>query len=530
MYNHRWWLPLLAATSLHGAAPNAQNTPFAPVRGAPDCGIQSAIDARASQGGGVVQLPAGEFPLTRYLFLRTGVTLRGAGEGKTILTVGNAPSPHRITGQNLATGTLDVEGDLSSLRPGTTVCLLPYGPGTWAGHMEYPAVQSASGQTITLDTMAKRAGAANQNPYALWGNVTRLAAQAIKGERTIRVTDPGVCKPGFAFTLNGDGDMWGYHYNVVAATTGDTVYLDRPLTVTAPTGSLVNLAFAMITSEKQERLAVEDLTLRGFRTASFQAHWSGFQLAGFHTWACSNVTLRHVTVENWNGDGISIQGGTKALVDSCTARGCAGHGFHPGTGLKTGLFTNILSTGNSGDGVYYCWHNDGVDVVDSVLTNNGSHGVGGLGNPGDVHSTVARNLIADNGLAGIHVYGGPSSGNAIVGNLIRNNSRRKPGDWPGVALYALYQEGSSGCRVAGNTIENTVMPETQWVGIGEQHAKADARFLKNADPATGLFLSDHNCIISNQFRGHKTADILVAGPHTTVGEGQGIVIKREEVK
>jgi hypothetical protein len=498
---------------------------FAPDRSAPDCGIQTAIDARSREGGGVVLLPAGEFAVSRYLFLRHGVTLQGAGEGKTILTVANPPKMRRLLGQDKETKMLDVEGDLSSLRPGMTVSLLTGGLNTWSGHIGYPTVASVSGQHVALTNLDLNSGirATNSNPYLLFGHVTRLAEEAVPSNRWIRVTDPGICKPGHAFTLTGKGDLWDYHYNVMTAVTGDTVYLERPLTVTAPTGSLVKLAFALITSEWQERIGVESLTLRGIRTPTFKADWSGFQLAAFHTRNCTNVTLRNVTVENWNADGISIQGGAEALVEQCTSTGCTGHGFHPGTGLVTGLFTRVHSAGNGGDGLYYCWHNEHVDVVDSIFTNNGHHGVGGLGIPGDMHCTVARNLIADNGAAGVNVTGGPDSGNRVLNNTIRDNSRKKPGEWPGVTLYALYQEGSSGCLVASNTIESTLESPTQWVGIEERHSKPSAAFSNRADKATGLHLSDKNTILANTLRGHKTADIVVAGPRTTVGEGQGIV-------
>lgn len=47
--------------------------------------LQVALDITATQGGGVVELAAGEFVLTRPLDLRTGVVLRGAADGNTRL-------------------------------------------------------------------------------------------------------------------------------------------------------------------------------------------------------------------------------------------------------------------------------------------------------------------------------------------------------------------------------------------------------------------------------------------------------------
>jgi hypothetical protein len=523
------WFSGLAATLLLGAhvlgADPSATTPFTPDRSAPDGGIQAAIDGRSRAGGGVVQLPAGEFALTRYLFLRNGVTLRGAEDGTTILTVANPPRQRRLLALDKAAATAAVEGDLSGLRTGMTVCIFSGGAETWSGHLGYPTIGRIEGNSLAFSETDKNTfiRSTNARPYLLYGNLTRLAAETVPGATSIRVTDPGIGAPGRALTFSGKGDQWDFHYNAITAVTGDTFYLDRPLTVTAPTGSLVKLAFALVTAEFQAGIGLENLTLRGIRAPGYRADWGGFLLAAFHSRDCTNVTLRNVTVEDWNGDGISIQGGARALVDRCTALRNGGHGFHPGTGLKGGLLTNLVSGGNAGDGVYYCWHNEQVDVVDSVLTNNGANGVGGLGIPGDMRCTVARNRIENNGKAGIEVMGGPDAHNRILGNTIRNNSRSKPGAWPGVALFAIYQEGSSGCLVASNTIENTIEPTTQWVGIEERHATPSALFSNRADKATGLMLSDRNTIHSNTLRGHTTADIVVAGPLTSVAAGQGVV-------
>lgn len=516
------WFPGLAVAAMLASPLQAA---FAPDRSAPDCGLQAAIDAASAKGGGVVDLPAGTFPLHRYLFLRNGVTLRGAGEGRTILTVANPPQQRSLTALDRSNAVARAEGDLSGLRSNMTVCIFPGGPDSWTGGLGFPTVGSAGEGQVRFSGADKNTyiRATNTSPYMLFGNYTRLAADAVQGDRAIRVKDPAVGAAGRALTFNGKGDLWDYSCNVITAVTGDTFYLERPLNVSAPTGTLVKLAHALITSEFQSGIGVENLTLRGFRTPALRADWGGFTLAAFHTRDCTNVTLRNVTVENWNGDGISVQGGRNALVDHCSAFRCGGHGFHPGTGLTVGLLTNLVSGGNGGDGVYYCWHNDRVDVVDCVLTNNGNNGVGGLGIPGDIHCTVARNRIENNGASGILVLGGPDSGNTIAGNLIRNNSRNKPGTLPGIAIYAIYQEGSSGCLVVSNTIESTSEPATQWIGIEEKHAKASTNFASRADPATGLMLADRNTILSNTLRGHRTADIVVAGPHTKVGEGQGVV-------
>lgn len=51
--------------------------------------IQAALDEVFQDGGGVVALKAGTYPLSSGLLIQNGTTLRGAGIGKTILTVKN---------------------------------------------------------------------------------------------------------------------------------------------------------------------------------------------------------------------------------------------------------------------------------------------------------------------------------------------------------------------------------------------------------------------------------------------------------
>lgn len=49
--------------------------------------LQRAVDAVSEAGGGIVQLPAGRFGISRTLQMKAGVVLRGAGMGATTLTV-----------------------------------------------------------------------------------------------------------------------------------------------------------------------------------------------------------------------------------------------------------------------------------------------------------------------------------------------------------------------------------------------------------------------------------------------------------
>ena len=522
------WAILLAlgVATISSAATDESVVSAAPFidRSATDCGLQKAIDSLDGKAA-ILEIPAGEYPLARYLFLRSGVTLRGAGAGKTVLTVRNPPRFSLITAKDDAQRTLILE-NADGLTPGSLLCIFANGRSTHRNHRIHSRVTAVSGSTVTLTNDLGKLQL-TRKPYAVWGYQVRLAAPAAKGDTTVRVDDPSLGHPGDAIAMSGPGDTWDHHYNVIRSIAGNTFTLERPLTIAGKPGDPVAFVFAMITAEGQTNIGVENLTIRGYVTESLAAPWAGFMLGGIHTCNCSNIVIRNVTVENWNGDGISIQGASNVLVSACQAIGNFGHGFHPGTGMKKSRFEKLTSLRNDGDGFYFCWSNNETDLYDSVLQGNHGSGVGGLGNPHDNHCTIAGNTIEDNGECGIHAYGGDPSGtaNVIRGNVIRNNSRNKPGEYPGIALYAIPTESCLKTTVEGNRIESTSTPATQKVGIEERHATPSPAKKTHADLATGLLLSDQHTITGNKFSGHETADIIVAGPNSVVGDDQGKIIK-----
>ncbi|KAF2449924.1 hypothetical protein P171DRAFT_451965 [Karstenula rhodostoma CBS 690.94] len=60
---------------------------LSPGSGDQHAAIQAALDDVSQDGGGIVALKAGTYPLSSGLLIHNGTTLRGAGIGKTILTV-----------------------------------------------------------------------------------------------------------------------------------------------------------------------------------------------------------------------------------------------------------------------------------------------------------------------------------------------------------------------------------------------------------------------------------------------------------
>jgi hypothetical protein len=182
-----------------------------------------------------------------------------------------------------------------------------------------------------------------------------------------------------------------------------------------------------------------------------------FVVAAIHARGAENLRVRDVTVRNWPGDGIGIQGGRGAVVTGCAVEGCAGHGYHPGTGLAESVWADNLARGNTRDGLFFCLRVTHSTVRGSVFVANGGHGIGGLSDP-DRYNVVAGNVCADNGRHGIDAD--RAVGAVIQGNVCRNNSRRAPGEFAGI-----YLAGHRDCAVTGNVCADDQPRPTQLRGL-----------------------------------------------------------------
>lgn len=491
-----------------------------------DCGFQKAIDAAAAAGGGVVQLPAGRFVMERYLYLRSGVTVRGKG-AKTVLAIGRGEQLRQLSA-DVAKGATEIPlaGEPTDLAPGMLVFLWPDSDAERRGETLYYKVKEIRGRVIVIDKPNKFALLLKNRPHVSWGLHTFITSPAVKGQRSITVAQPEMLKAGDAIKLTGKGDMWDHHFNVITAIEGGTVTLDRPLTIAADQ-SLVQHGFAMITADGEKNIGVADLAIEGWADRDMP-RWVGldFVFGAIHTVRCDNIEIRNVHIRNWHSDGVSIQAGTGAVVDGCSATNCYGWGFHAGTTFRDAEFINLRIIGSGRDGFFYCWNNTNVNVRNSLISGSRGSGIGGMGDPGDRKCTIEGNTIERNGLAGILINGGGGdSGSVIRNNIIRDNSSRVPGAWPGIAIFPS-GERAQGYLIEGNTVTSTLAEPTQMVGIEERNGDpVRAEVWSGGKKVTRDRIADGNTIKGNKFSGHRTADIIIMGSRTTAADnGQAKVI------
>ena len=526
-----WVLAALAALAASAqAAPIEVDASKVADPALPDCGFQRAIDeAAAAPEGGIVRLPEGVFALRRGLVLKDKVQIVGAGMDKTVLT-----PARRTLRLEVARPSPDAQGNvhLADIPEGLEVGSALIGesryPPSWYGSPRPGFVTAVDREAKTI-AVEWPYGANAMKPgqgFLAFGTAAAIEKSVKKGDTEVVLKSASLIRPGDEITLGTPDNESMLAHAFVKDVRGNTLVLESPARCdfeawpdkekigNTKVNALVWLVFPMIHAANVSDAGVRDLTVRGHGFERIHPLNTRYTLSGIHIFNGKNLVFERVAVRDWPADGISLQTGENCRVLRCEATGNIGNGFHPGTGLKNTLFEECLSQGN-GAGIYFCWHNNGHVIRNCRILENRGGGVTGLGNPGDRNNTIEKCEIARNGGPGVEINGGQKSGNVIRDNVIENNSRSAPGKHPGIALYASLEDARA-YTITGNTIRDTQEVPTQFVGIEE----------KNGTYRDKPTAADENIIRGNRFSGHRTADIILAGPNTVCEDnGEAKVVK-----
>lgn len=217
--------------------------------------------------------------------------------------------------------------------------------------------------------------------------------------------------------------------------------------------------FPALHAVEAKDLCIEQLTIDG-KIRKHKRLKTDFTCSAVHTHRCLDVRVLNINVRNWPGDGIGIQSGENALIQGCTVENCCGPGLHPGTGLANSQWLDNVSRRNTKDGYFFCMNVTQAVCKGNLFYANGWNGIGGLTMP-DRYNIVADNVIAFNRQHGIHAP--QSVGNTIQGNLLRNNSQEKAGQFP-----AIYLDQHRSNIVRNNLCVDDQEKRTQTVGVVEK--------------------------------------------------------------
>ena len=327
------------------------------------------------------------------------------------------------------------------------------------------------------------------------GGIARLLEPALKGTSAVLVDHPERFHQGEQVGVVDNQQVgWNATHAIVLGMEDGRLLLNRGVWASYQpelNGALVGL-FPLITAANGENVAVEDLAIEA-ELKEQPSSVLNFTFSAIHFNHVSKVSIRHVAIRSYPGDGVSVQGGSRCQILDNVVQGCLGHGYHAGGGLEDSLFENNRAIGNGGDGFFFCSNVRTVTVRGNLFKGNKGHGVGGLGDWGDTKNVVEANRCITNGGAGIVALNGAD--NQIVKNFCSSNSQQKPGEFPGILLL--------------NTTDTVVQTNqcidekgTQSWGIVEYG------------------VSDKNQITGNICQGNRAGGIKTIGLHTIVQENQ----------
>jgi len=320
--------------------------------------------------------------------------------------------------------------------------------------------------------------------------MSQLAGDAPDGATSVEVEDASGFEAGTEIAVM-DREMRGWYvtHAIVRGKEGNRLLLDRGMAraCLVERAAMAVSLFPAIVATGVSDVCIEDLRIEGDLANQPTESASDFTCAAVHLVSCTRPRADGVTVRAWPSDGIGVQGGSAAIVTGCAVEDCRGHGYHPGTGLRSGAFCANVGRHNQWDGLYFCADVRYTTVSGCVFWDNGWSGIGGLGNGGDRFNTCVGNTCSANGFAGIQMNDGRD--NMVSGNVCVGNSRSGAGSWAGITIQSC-----TDCLVQGNRCGDDQEQPTQRVGISERGQ------------------SDRNLITGNQLGGSEK-------PVETVGPG-----------
>lgn len=250
------------------------------------------------------------------------------------------------------------------------------------------------------------------------------------GHYDITVAEPEKFCVGMGVLIH-DDDSRGF-YDTVATLVwrdGDRFGIDRLLNhdYHIDNHARVTSVYPLISACNLTHAGAENLVVDG--DSAHNAHLNGCRGGGVFLIQAHDVTLRRVTVQDFNGDGISFQQCVRTTIEDCTLNLNTGHGLHPGSGSVAPIIRRCRCLNNGNDGIFYCLRVTYSLCEDCEISGSGNDGIS-IGER-DGHHLIRNNRIGASGRYGIFfrpavpAYGGDD--NVIDGNRIFDNCQKVGG-------------------------------------------------------------------------------------------------------
>lgn len=296
------------------------------------------------------------------------------------------------------------------------------------------------------------------------GFQTSLTENALTGTTQITVKNASKFDVGVGVSIADNEHRGGGAENVrtIVAINDNTLSIDTPLETDylASKRGFVHNNFPIIAAYEKQHVRVENITVDGNKEAN--VFLDGCRGGGIYFSQCQNCSIISCLARNYNGDGISIQGGKAIRVEGCDVFENADFGLHVGTGVTHCIMRGNITHNNKTEGIYFC-HNAQYSICsENIIYENGRYGIS-IGHK-DKYNIIANNSIVGNGLDGIYFRDETKKYaahyNNIIGNIICDNGQQKKAD--GIAVEGVTQH----LLITGNLITDTrESKKTQRYGI-----------------------------------------------------------------
>lgn len=285
---------------------------------------------------------------------------------------------------------------------------------------------------------------------------TKLAADSDWYDQEITLVDAkgfaigdGVCLQ----TKNPHNGGTDVAKHTLVARSGNRFKLDRPLRQNfwEMGDSTAATLFPLFSGERIADVTIENLSLDGNR--EHNENLNGNYAGCIFLQDCNRVTMRKVTAQNYNGDGISWQICHDVVVEECHSHDHAGLGLHPGSGSQRPVIRNNRIERNE-IGIFFCWGVKFGIAEQNRITGSRKAGVS-IGHR-DNHNLIRKNEILGSGEVGILFR--PERGKAFAPhfNRVEENRIEDSGDRDGIAIDV--QGETESIELANNSLRETRMP------------------------------------------------------------------------
>lgn len=257
------------------------------------------------------------------------------------------------------------------------------------------------------------------------GVQTRFIVDADYGELKLTVENADGFEAGMKIQVMDDSNngCWDVSTAYVTDVEDNIIYIDKGLirNYCSYLNGLISNASSVIEVIDAENSLISNLVIDGNRENNFFT--DGCNGAGVLIHNSKKITVDHITVNNFNGEGISWQITENVTVSNCEISGCGNTGLHPGTGSPFSVIENNNVHHNDGDGLFICWRVYQSKVIGNEFHHNGRFGL--CSGYKDTDVIFENNHIHDNRSDGVNLREERESNaphrNTFIGNIIENN-------------------------------------------------------------------------------------------------------------